>query len=134
MSVHLHHTRQWAAWILGAAALSPFALAFGSAPREGHLSPVTGRVTFSGRPVSDMTICLDSGGQHFAYGSLNDDGTFRLCNMTVLDLGAMPGHYHAHLYTHAGGPELPAKFRNPETSGIEVDVASGWNDFRIDLH
>ena len=30
MSVHLHRTRQWTAWILSATALSPFALCFAS--------------------------------------------------------------------------------------------------------
>ncbi len=134
MSVHLHRTRQWTAWILTALALSPFALVFGSPIDEGHLSPITGSVTFAGRPVQDMTICLDTDGHHAAYGPLQADGSFRLNNMTWIDEGATPGHYRAHLYTHQGGPELPAKYHDPETSGIEVNVASGWNDFRIDLH
>jgi hypothetical protein len=90
-------------------------------------------VTFAGRPVQDMTICLDTDGHHAAYGLLQADGTFRLSNMTWIDEGAMPGRYRAHLYTYQGGPELPTKYRDPQTSGIEVDIASGWNDFRIDL-
>jgi hypothetical protein len=134
MSVHLHHARQWTAWILTAVALSPFALVFGSAVDEVHLSPITGRVTFSGRPVREMTLCLDTDGHHAAYGTLQSDGTFRLSNMTWIDEGALPGHYRAHLYTYHGGPDLPAKYHDPATSGIEVDIASGWNDFRIDLH
>jgi hypothetical protein len=135
MSVHLHHSRQWTAWILTAVALSPFALVFGAPVEENHLSPITGCVTFSGRPVQDMTICLDTDGEHAAYGSLQADGTFRLTSMIWIGEGAMTGHYRAHLlYTHRGRPELPAKYRDPATSGIEVDVATGWNDFRIDLH
>jgi hypothetical protein len=121
-------------WILGAVALSPFALCFGFPFPEVHLSPVTGRVTFSGRPVNDMIICVDSGGEHVAYGPLQADGTFRLINMNWLDTGALPGRYHAHLYTHANGPKLPSRYSDPETSGIEIDVASGWNDFDIELH
>jgi hypothetical protein len=133
MSVHLHRTRQWTAWILGAAALSPFALVFAPPSTAIRLSPVTGRVLLSGRPVKDMTICLDSEGHHVAYGLLQADGTFRLNNMTWIDEGALPGRYRAHLYTHEDGPALPSKYRDPESSGIEVEIAAGWNDFHIDL-
>jgi hypothetical protein len=122
------------AWILIATALSPFALCFASTESTSvSLSPVTGRLTISGRPVNDMTICLDSGGVHCAFGALEGDGTFQLSNMRWVDGGAEPGLYHAHLYTRAGGAEIPTKYRNPATSGIEIDVAADWNDFRIDL-
>jgi len=134
MSVHLHRTRQWMAWMLTATALSPFALCFSSTEKGGvHLSPVTGRVTISGRPVNDMTICLDSGGVHRAYGWLGGDGTFQLSHVQWVDGGAEPGRYSAHLYSRAGGPEIPSKYRDPATSGIEINVAADWNDFRIDL-
>jgi hypothetical protein len=134
MSFHLHRTRQWTAWVLSVIALSPFALAFGSTPREDHLSPITGSVTLSGRPMNDMFICIDSDGQHIAYGTLADDGTFCLHNMAGYDSGAMPGHYRAHLFTHTHGPKLPSRYLDPKTSGLEMDVATGWNDFRIELH
>ena len=134
MSVHLHRTRQWMAWVLTAAALSPFALCFASMESGGaHLSPVTGRVTISGRPASDMIICLDSGDLHCAFGALEADGTFQLNNMRWIEGGAEPGRYRAHLYTRAGGPEIPAKYGDPKTSGILIDVASDWNDFFIEL-
>ena len=133
MSVHLHHTRQWTGWILGAMALSPFALCFGSPMYSAPPSDVTGRVTFSGRPVNGATICLDSGGQHVAYGLLEDDGSFYLNSMTWIDRGALPGRYKAHLYTGLGHLQLPSKYGNPETSGIEIDIAPGWNDFHIEL-
>ena len=122
------------AWILTATALSPFALCFASTESSGvHLSPVTGRVTISGRPVNDMIICLDSGGDHCAFGALEGDGTFQLNNIRWIDGGAEPGRYHVHLYSRAGGREIPSKYRDPATSGIEINVAADWNDFRIDL-
>jgi hypothetical protein len=134
MSVHLHQTRQWMAWILTATALSPFALCFASTESRGvHLSPVTGRVTISGRPVNDMIICLDSGGVHCAYGWLGGDGTFQLSHIRWGDGGAVPGRYRAHLYSSTGGSEIPSRYRDPATSGIEINVAADWNDFRIDL-
>lgn len=134
MSIHLHRTRQWTAWVLGGLALSPLALSFGSPTHPTHLSPVTGRLTIDGQPAGDITLCLDSDGRHAAYGTMNADGTFRLSSMTWIDEGALPGHYRGHLYTHQGGPVVAQKYRDVNTSGIDVDVASGWNDFRIDLH
>ncbi len=134
MSVHLHRTRQWTAWVLIASALSPFALCFASVASKGVvLSPVAGRVTIAGRPAGDMTICLDSGGVHSAYGALANDGTFRLRNMRWFDGGAEPGRYHAHLYTHAGGAEIPPRYCDPQTSGIVIDIDSDWHELRIDL-
>ncbi len=134
MSVHLHRARQWMSCMLGAAALSPFALCLGSPILQEPPSEVTGRVTFAGRPVSDMTLCLDAHGQHSAYALLGDDGTFRLTSVTWTEGGARPDHYRAHLYTHKDGPPMPTRYADPATSGIEIEIASGWNDFRIDLH
>ncbi|MHB1560727.1 MAG: hypothetical protein ACYC61_25005 [Isosphaeraceae bacterium] len=135
MSYHLHRTRQWTAWFLGALALSPFAFTFSfGSPKEGlHLSPVTGRVSFAGRPVQDMTLCLDQDGRHAAFGRLQADGSFALTSMIWADRGALPGHYHAHLYTHENGPALPGKFHSPSTSGVEIEIAPGWNDLQIEL-
>lgn len=138
MTLHLHHTRQIAAWILAALVLSPLTLAltFGS-PREPEpvTSPVTGRLTIAGRPPGDIFICLDAGtaGNHEGFSWMHADGTFRIGNMRWFEGGVEPGHYRAHLYTMAGGPDIPEKYRDPKTSGIELDVAPGWNDFQIDL-
>lgn len=134
MSVHLHRTRQWAAWILTAFALSPFALCFASSESTPvPLSPVTGRMTLAGQPAGEVFICLDSGSEHVAFATLEADGAFRLSNMRWAEGGAPPGRYHAHLFTPAGGKEIPKKYQDPRTSGIVIDVAADWNDFRIDL-
>ncbi len=136
MSVHMHRARQWTAGMLGAAALSPLAFGFnfGSPTASSLLSDVTGRVTFAGRPANDMILCLDQHGQHSAYAPLRSDGTFRLIQMNGIACGAQPGQYRAHLYTHKDGPHIPSQYADPTTSGLEIRVASGWNDFRIDLH
>lgn len=133
MSVHLHRARQWTGLMLGAVALWPFALCIDPPSGATSTVPVTGHVTYSGHPLSDATICLDSGGDHTAYASLQPDGSFHVASMTWTDAGAMPGHYRAHVYTHANGPTFPAKYWSSKTSGIELDVAPGWNDFRIEL-
>ncbi|MGP0064818.1 MAG: hypothetical protein ACLQGP_14625 [Isosphaeraceae bacterium] len=135
MNLHLHHSRNVMGWILGIAAFSPFALIFDSSDSKYTLSDVTGRVTYSGRPLSDVIICLDTeGGVHSAFGSLGPDGSFRLLNMDAGSVGAFPGRYHAHLYNHSQASNLPEKYSNPKTSGIEIEIDSDWSDLHIDLH
>ncbi len=82
MSVDLHLARRLVAWGLGIAALTPLLFCFYLEPpaEQQDLSTVTGRITYSGRPIRNMSICLDTDGGHSALGCLNDDGTFRLIN------------------------------------------------------
>jgi hypothetical protein len=47
--------------------------------------------------------------------------------------GAIPGQYHAHFYSREQGTSLPARFGDPRTSGLEIEIASGWSDVNIDL-
>ncbi len=136
MYVHSHRGRRLMGWAFGILAVVPSVLCFepSTSPRMG-LSDVTGRLTYSGKPLNDMTLCLDSTpGIHCAYASLRPDGSFRLVSMTGNNVGAAPGRYHAHLYTHPHGPSLPTRFRDPRTSGLEIKVASDWNKFDINLH
>ena len=133
MSLHLHRARQWTGWMFGAVAMSPFVVFLGSPPPILDNVPVTGRVTWSGRPLGDSTICLDADGQHSASALLQSDGTFRVFRMTGIAERPSPGRYQAHLYTHADGPKFHSKYRDPRTSGIELEVAPGWNHFHIDL-
>jgi hypothetical protein len=134
MSVHLHRARQWTAWTLSAVALSPLALCLDSPAPVSACVPVTGHVTYSGRPLNETFICLDLQGQHLACGHLRSDGSFHLVNMTSLDSGACPGRYRAHLFSLTHRPKYPSKYEKPETSDLDLDVAPGWNDFRIELH
>ena len=134
MPVHLHRARQWTGWILGAAFLSPFALCCEfQGPESSPPSLVTGQVTLAGRPVTDSLICLDSGGEHAAFGRLEGDGTFELMQMNLSGMSGLRGRYRAHLCAFQGSRKLPAKYGDPRTSGIEMSVAPGENDFHIDL-
>lgn len=135
MSIHLHHTRQCAAWCLTAAALLPFALCFAATGvgESVELAEVSGQLKMGGQPLEDVCLCLDRGEEHCAFGWLQEDGKFLLSNMRWFDGGAEPGQYRVHMYTHEGGPPFPAMYRDTKTSGLVLDVGSGWNDFRIDL-
>ncbi len=135
MSLHLHHSRNLMGWILGIAAFSPFALILEPSNPKYTLSDVTGRVTYSGHPLNDVIICLDTeGGVHAAFGSVGPDGSFRLLNMDGGYAGANPGRYHAHLYSTSQASNLPEKYRKSETSGLDIDIDSDWSDLHIELH
>jgi hypothetical protein len=134
MNSHLHQARNVMGWVLAIAAFSPFALCCFEFPSsKNSLSDVTGRVTYSGHPLNDMFLCLDSGGVHSAFSALKSDGSFRLLNMKEGSTGAYRGQYHAHLYSHSMGPSLPAKYGDPKTSGVEIVIGTDWCDLEIDL-
>jgi hypothetical protein len=134
MNVHSQQARNVIGWILGIAAFSPIALCYESSNPRVTMSDVTGRVTYSGGPLTGAVICLDpKSGNHSASGTLGSDGSFQLMSINGR-LGAVPGLYHAFLCSPVGGPSLPAKFCDPSTSGLEIEIASGWNDLNIDLH
>jgi hypothetical protein len=138
INLHLHHARNVMGWALGIVAFSPFALCIDlpspNPTTNTSLSDVTGRVTYSGHPLNEVTICLDRGGVHSAFGALDSAGSFQLLNMNEGCPGAYRGHYQAHLYRHPEGPRLPEKYGKPETSGVEIDIDTDWSDLYIDLN
>jgi hypothetical protein len=133
VSIHLHRARQWTGWMLGAVAMSPFALCLDSPARVSGMVPITGRVTYAGRPLGDAIMCLDRNDLHVAFAPLQADGSFRVVGMSWDEEGALPGRYCAHMYTHTGGPKFPSRYGDPRTSGIELDVEPGWNHFHISM-
>jgi hypothetical protein len=134
MNVRSQQARDAVGWILGIAAFSPFALCFESLYPRVTLSDVTGRVAYSGCPLTGDTICLDSEvGNHYATCKLGSDGSFRLHSISG-DVGVFPGLYHAYFYSRKADTSLPAKFRDPRAAGLEIEIASGWSDLNIDLH
>ncbi len=45
------------------------------------------------------------------------------------------GHYFPDSqYTHRQGPTLPAKYGDPKTSGVEIEIDTDWSDLNIDLN
>jgi hypothetical protein len=134
MNVSSQRARNVLGWILGIAAFSPLALCYESQDPRVKLSDVTGQVSYSGRPLTGGTICLESEvGNHSAFGKLGSDGSFRLQSGKG-DVGAFPGMYHAYLYSRKVDTSLPARFRDSRTAGLEIKIASGWSDLKINLH
>jgi hypothetical protein len=75
------------------------------------LAPVTGRVTFNGKPVTEgeITFLPDNGPQ--AAGMIQPDGTFRLTTLSPGD-GAVVGRHQVSIRatTVTGGSMAPATF------------------------
>jgi hypothetical protein len=133
MVVDLRSERRIVAWGLALTFLVPVLL-WNAPALHRPLSAVSGRVTYSGRPVGNMSICLDSEDGHSATSVLKDDGSFQLMNFKHWEPGAIPGRYHAHLLAGRGNHwVLPDKYKDIRTSGLEIDVASDWSYLNIDL-
>jgi hypothetical protein len=134
VTMHLHLARSLVGWGLGILVMAPLFLPFVGETRRKRLASVTGQVTYSGRPLGDMMICLDSGGAHSAYGAVKPDGSFILSDLVLGSAGALPGRYHAHLFKRSPeSPSLPSKYADPRTSGLDVEIGSAWSHFKIDL-
>ncbi len=89
---------------------------------------------YSGGPLAGVSLCLNSeGGTIVGVGLLASDGSFRLMNANGR-AGANPGRYQAYLSSPRGGPSVPAKYCNPRTSGLEIEIAAGANELNIDLN
>jgi hypothetical protein len=135
MNLHIHSARSLFGWALVMAVVLPTialssAFAF-SAPRAG-LASVTGRVNRDGHPLGDVLICFDSAGSHSAPAWVRPDGSFRLYTFGR-GVGAAQGKYRVHFATKPNGPSLPSQYRDPGTSGLDVEVGPGWNHFSFNL-
>jgi hypothetical protein len=91
---------------------------------------VSGQVTQHGQLGNAGTICFDSGSTHCAYCTIRRDGSFEF--KSVLHRGLVPGRYSVHFYSRSN-EALPTKLVDSATSGLEIEVAPGWNQFIFDL-
>lgn len=105
-------------------------------------APVRGVITCQGKPVDGATITLvPVGDMAPARGKTDATGRFSLSTFQPDD-GAVPGRYRVTVSRDAaattpGGPavdRIPAKYGNPDTSGLEIEVKSGSNEIDINLH
>ncbi|MFO0807204.1 MAG: hypothetical protein U0746_01120 [Gemmataceae bacterium] len=115
------------------------ALVIGCGHRAAPLAGVTGVVTFRGMPLANGLIVFtpdDDSGCHgsCAYGEIGVDGRFVL--FTDGTRGAAIGW---HRISVAGldvyGPKLPARFLDPQGSGLRAKVVAGTEnviDFQLE--
>ncbi|MGL6194072.1 MAG: hypothetical protein ACRC2T_04540 [Thermoguttaceae bacterium] len=104
---------------------------------------VKGKVTFSddGSPLTQGIIVFEASG-NVARGEINKDGTYVIGSVKTKD-GLPKGQYKVYITETAqiaAGPNGPAlirpidaKYENPNTSGLEVDVQKSITyDIKVD--
>ncbi|MBM3980085.1 MAG: hypothetical protein FJ304_07335 [Planctomycetes bacterium] len=129
------------ALVASAVVLSLVALA-GCGQKGPALVPVTGKVTTAdGKPLERATVVFHPVGAADANGvkprgTVGADGTFTLTSHTTGD-GAPAGEYRVtvELWTAGKGDDpptsrLPAKFANPEKSGLTATVGTAPTELK----
>lgn len=143
---------------IGIAAASLFALGCAKGPENPTTFPVTGTVTYKGKPVEGANVSfVGDGTARPAYGLTDAQGKFRLSTFGDGD-GAIPGKHRVSVtkMNSAGGPiddgsmeaaekranqpraapqsALPERYNDWNRSQLEFTVAeTDKNDFTIEL-
>ena len=107
--------------------------------------PVRGKVTLDGKSVEfgDVRFLSDDG--RVATGKIQSDGSYRMGTAKWGD-GVLPGNYRvtvqvremmedpSEMFPGRSGPsQIPEKYEQPETSGLQFEVAEGKDRFDIEL-
>lgn len=115
------------------------AAAVGCSPPE--MGPVSGRVTFGGKPVPMAIVCFQPKRRPMGVGVTDNDGRYRLSSKARFD-GAFGGRHVVTVrpWQLAVGQEpldpaytpppddrgdIPEKYRIPSTSPLSADVVAG---------
>jgi hypothetical protein len=114
------------------------------------MGPVSGRVTFKGKPVPMAVVCFQPRSRQIGVGVTDNDGRYRLSSKKPLD-GAYGGRHAVSVYpwqlavgqepldpAYTPPPEdrtdIPSKYRTPHTSPLSADVVAGReNTIDLDL-
>lgn len=118
----------------------------GCGEKGARLSPVSGKVTFQGKPVAKGMIRFSSPQAAIdILANLQSDGTYsvRMARGAGLPKGTykvaiMPPQASAPVGTMTlppppSCPDIPEKYRNPSTSGLTLTVKAGGSPFDIDM-
>lgn len=111
-----------------------------------ELAPVTGKVTYQGKPLPFGSVVFQPESGKTSTGDIQPDGTFRMVTIGRGD-GATIGKNKVRVACYTlqdpttkekggaglagitlGDPLIPQKYLSCETSGFEVEVRSGSND------
>ena len=112
------------------------------------MGPVSGRVTFKGKPVPMAVVCFQPASRPMAVGVTDNEGRYRLSTKISFD-GAYGGKHRVGIYPWTLGfgeepldpaytplPEnradIPEQYRAPHTSPLTADVVAG-RDNTIDF-
>jgi hypothetical protein len=105
--------------------------------RDSELAPVTGRVTYRGKPVPLGAVMFVPARGLAAVGSVDAEGRFELHSRGPGDGATLGTHKVAFLPPFPpppGYPAIPKRYRDAETSGLTFEVKAGTpNVCDIDL-
>jgi hypothetical protein len=118
----------------------------GSGCRRSDMVPVSGRVTFEGRPVPQAVVRFVPESRPMAAAGTDDDGRYRLTTRRPMD-GAYIGRHKVIVTPWMPGagdtsgvtaeperPDIPKVFRVPASSPLAVEVTpQGPNQFDFEL-
>jgi hypothetical protein len=121
------------------------ATAAGCSPKLGlETAPVSGKVTYKGKPLPNGTVMFVPGEGPAAYGEIGKDGAYRLSTGNID--GAVLGNHKVSITALQNVGEalpeqrsptpsslLPAKYLNHENSGLTAEVKRGKNEVNFDL-
>lgn len=133
---------------LGVAGLAAVATLVGC-NRGPELAAVDGVVTYNGEPLSFGSVMFQGPNGPAATGTIGEGGLFQL-EVRGLGAGAMVGTNHVRVSCYEtqnpdyqapangemslGRSLIPAKYTNPRTSPLSVDVSPGVNRVKLDLN
>jgi hypothetical protein len=122
------------------AATALVALVWGCGPAEEPRYEVHGTVRFQGQPIREGRVALSNTakGVHLN-ANVNPDGTYEV--KTYRGKGLPSGEYVVTVLPPVRDdppvgdpwPFIPARYRNPATSGLKLTVAEGDNPFDVDM-
>ena len=93
--------------------------------------PVSGTVTYKGKPLTKGTVVFEPDAGRPAHGAIQSDGRYTLSTFKEGD-GAVEG---AHRVSISGLNKkvLPLKYHSPSSSGIEIEVQGETSDYPVEL-
>jgi hypothetical protein len=121
--------------VLGACCLAAL-----SGCRPAAPVPVTGKVTYQGRPLEQGTITFTPEEGRVAFGKIKDGKIVEVTTHSLND-GATKGHHRVAIRSISNPDDMYAKheslipenYGDPNTSGLTADLTSGTNDLSFDL-
>jgi hypothetical protein len=103
-----------------------------STPTGARTSPVQGKVTYKGQPLTKGTVTFEpDGAGKEGSGEIQPDGTFVLTTYKKDD-GAVIGT-HRVMVTRTV-KTVPAKYSSLNTSKVEIEVSQDKTDYSIELN
>jgi hypothetical protein len=138
----MNRPRFWAATAIGLAVLASTGCA-----KKGEYGTVRGQVTCAGRMVTEgLVVFFEPESRVYQAARIQPDGTY---SAKMSDgPGLLVGSYQVAVMppvvegpgSKIPGPttpkpyrEIPLRYRNPQTSGLKLNVVEGDNPFPIDM-